>query len=439
MQRAFRRSEREAAPASRIPRTPQCGARVVRLEEDAEENIAIARENARARAVLSRARMSAPDVVCLSHLPWAFGLERPHQVMRRFARDRRVFFVEEPAVTDSEMRTVMRTVDANVYVVSLHVPAAMTAADVRTAHRRSVASLTEGAGHPLLWVYAPASLHAARDIDASLIVYDCVADHGARRDAPPDVRATETELLRHADLVFTAGSSLFDAKRGTNVSTYPLPSSVDADHFAPRERTPSIELRRVEPAPGPRVGFLGPIDERVDLGLIDRLAAQRPDIQLVLAGGLRDVTTWDLPDRANVHWLGPTAYADLPSVVASWDVAMFPFHGDAATRRSEASGLLACMAAGKPIVSTPLDELAAYAERGLLSIADADRFAESIDTALSEAGDPALGAARRLARDAVLARTSWDRTFKAMLRLVDEAAMSRDVAARRGLTRPSAA
>jgi UDP-galactopyranose mutase len=97
------------------------------------------------------------------------------------------------------------------------------------------------------------------------------------------------------------------------------------------------------------------------------------------------------------------------------------------------------MAAGKPVVSTPLDEIVPYAERGLLSVADADAFAGAVDAALAESGDPVLASVRRIARDAVLARTSWDRTFKAMLRLVDEAAMSRAVAARRGFTRPTAA
>jgi UDP-galactopyranose mutase len=389
--------------------------------------------------MLSRPRMSAPDVVCLSHVPWAFGLERPHQVMRRFARDRRVFFMEPPAVTDRDTRTVMRTVEKNVHVVSLHVSASMKPEEVESAHRRCVTSFTSDAEHPMLWVYSPSSLQAARRLAPSLVVYDCVEDHSARRDAPAELRASEARLLARADLVFTAGTSLFDAKRRHNISTYPLPSSVDAEHFAARKRVSSVELRKRDRISGPCVGFLGALDDRVDMDLVDRLAALRPNVQFVLAGGLVGVTTWDLPDRPNVHWLGAKSYDELPAIVASWDVAMIPFRSDAATRRTEPSGVLACMAAGKPIVATPLDELVPYAERGLLAVADADGFAGAIDAALSEARDPVLATVRRIARDAVLARTSWDRTWSAMLRLVDEAAMSRAVAARRGLTRPSAA
>jgi UDP-galactopyranose mutase len=281
-----------------------------------------------------------------------------------------------------------------------------------------------------VWVYSPSSLQAARDVDASLVVYDCVA---------ADLRAGETELLARADLVFTAGTSLFEAKRAYNVSTYPLPSSVDAEHFAPRKRVSSVELRRLERIEGPRVGFLGTIDGGVDLDLVDHAAALRPNVQLVLAGGLAGVTTWDLPDRPNVHWLGAKGYDELPAIVSSWDAAMFPFRADASTRRTEASGVLACMAAGKPIVATPLDELVPHAERGLLNVVDPNGFVAGIDAALAEASDPVMTAVRRIARDTVLGRTSWDRTFHAMVRLVDEALISREVAARRGLTRPSAA
>jgi glycosyltransferase involved in cell wall biosynthesis len=374
--------------------------------------------------------MAPPDVVCLSHLPWAFGLERPHQVMRRFARDRHVFFVEEPVAAGAELRTVMRTVEPNVHVVSLQLPADTSLAEIEVAHRLCVAALARDTERPLLWVYAPTSLPAARDLDPSLIVYDCVADHAARQGARPDETKNEADLLMRADLVLTAGTSLFEAKRACNVSTYPLPSSVDAEHFADATPASRRELGELA-ARGPRVGFLGPIDDRVDLGLVDQLAAARPDVQIVLVGGLVGVTTWDLPDRPNVQWLGAKDYAELPKHVTSWDVAIVPFRSDAATKRTEPSGLLACLAAGKPVVSTPLDELVTFAERGVVSMAAASDFVAAVDGALAGTRDPVVSALRTIAGDGLLARTSWDKTFSAMVRLVDEAAMGRAVAARR--------
>jgi hypothetical protein len=257
--------------------------------------------------------MASPDIVCLSHVPWGFGLERPPQVMRRFARDRHVFFVEEPVAAGIELRTVMRTVEPNVHVVSIDVPTEASLAEIEVAHRRCVAALASDTKRPLLWVYAPSAVRAARDLDPPLLVYDCVADHAARSGARADEDEDEDEddVLARADLVFTAGTSLFEAKRARNVSTYPLPSSVDAEHFADAAPCSRRELGALL-ARGPRVGFLGPIDDRVDLGLVDQLAAARPDVQLVLAGGLVGVTTWDLPDRPNLHWLGARDHAELP-------------------------------------------------------------------------------------------------------------------------------
>jgi hypothetical protein len=384
--------------------------------------------------------MAPPDVVCLSHLPWELGLERPHQVMQRFARDRKVFFVEPPVVDGIETRTVMHTAQPNVHVVSLQLPSDTSQVEVDVAHRRCVASLAEHAQHPLLWVYAPSSMRAARDLDPSLVVYDCVLDHGARREARSDEHVNEASLLACADLVFTAGTSLFDAKRACNISTFPLPSSVDAAHFAataPRSgRRPAAPVSQR----GWRVGFLGPIDERVDLGLVDALAAARPDVQIALVGALVGVTTWDLPDRPNVHWLGSRDYDELPTLVASWDAAIVPFKSDAATRRTEPSGLLPCLAAGKAVISTPLDELEALAARGLVDVADARRFVDVVGETLRRTRDPVVSSLRTRTVDGLLARTSWDRTFHAMLRLVDETAMGRAVAAERwaGRSRPDA-
>ena len=334
-------------------------------------------------------------------------------------------------MTKGEPFTVVRTVETNLHVVSLRVPPEMSQRAIENAQRRSVASLTPKTEHPLLWVYSPALSRAARDVEASLVVYDCVADHAAREGASLDVKESELALLARADLVLTAGTSLFDAKRAFNVSTYPLPSSVDAAHFArghrARARAHAKELSRLGAIPGPRVGFLGPIDDRVDLDLVDRLAEARPSLHIVLLGALVGVTKCALPDRPNVHFIGAKDYDDLPDHVASWDAAILPFRSDVATRRTEPSGLLGCLAAGKAIVSTPLDEVAPYVALDLVTVADPDHFATAVDAALRQARNPIVMNARRRVREQLLARTSWDRTCSAMFRLVDEAAMAREV------------
>jgi UDP-galactopyranose mutase len=377
--------------------------------------------------------MSAADMVCLSHLPWDSALERPYQVMRRFGRDRRVFFVEDPVIAGADVRLLTRVPERNLHVVSLRVPATMSNQDVLYAQRHAVACIAKSASidRPLLWVYSPSALPAALDLDPSLVVYDCVIDHAARRGATPEERAREDELLARADLVFTAGSSLFEAKRARNVSTFPFPSSVDAEHFAHPAALREEEAEELSEMRGARVGFVGAVDERVDLALVDALAAAHRDVDVVMVGPLASARNEPLPSRPNVFWLGAKEYRDLPKYVASLDVAIIPFRGDAATRRSEPSALLAYLAANKPVVSTPLDEVDVLAQRAMITVVHRDRFVAGVMTALASAHDPVNAAVRRRARERLFAHTSWDGTCHAMLRLVDEAQMTRRLAEER--------
>ena len=93
------------------------------------------------------------------------------------------------------------------------------------------------------------------------------------------------------------------------------------------------------------------------------------------------------------------------------------------------------LAAGKPIVSTPLDELRSLTDSGLVTVVHADRFIAGVGAALREVMDPAETALRRLTCDTLLARTSWDRTCRAMMQLMEEAAMTRRLAGASGMFR----
>ena len=62
------------------------------------------------------------DLVCLSHLRWDFVYQRPQHLLSRFAKERRVFFVEEPIFDDERMRLDVSTRDCGVSVVVPHLP-----------------------------------------------------------------------------------------------------------------------------------------------------------------------------------------------------------------------------------------------------------------------------------------------------------------------------
>ena len=136
-----------------------------------------------------------------------------------------------------------------------------------------------------------------------------------------------------ADVVFTGGYSLWEAKRRQHFNVHSVPSSVDIAHFAPaREALP--ECSDQASIGHPRLGFFGVIDERFDIELVNELATLRPDWQIVLIGPVVKIDPATLPRRPNVHYLGPKGYAELPAYLSGWDVALMPFAINESTRFS---------------------------------------------------------------------------------------------------------
>jgi UDP-galactopyranose mutase len=233
--------------------------------------------------------------------------------------------------------------------------------------------------------------------------------------APAELRALETELLRRADVVFTGGQSLYEAKRHTHANIHAFPSSVDVEHFAQARRIAS-DPEDQAPLPRPRLGFFGVIDERMDLELLAGVADARPSWQIVMLGPVVKIDPASLPRRSNIHYLGAKTYQQLPYYIAGWDVALLPFARNEATRYISPTKTPEYLAAGKPVVSTSIrDVIRPYAHKGLARIADTvDGFVDACEAALIEDATARLRDA-----DVFLRQTSWDGTWARMRRLVD--------------------
>src|SRR4051794_1186902 len=195
------------------------------------------------------------------------------------------------------------------------------------------------------------------------VVYDCMDELSAFAGAPASLRARERELLTRADVVFTGGQSLYEAKRGAHPNVHAFPSSVDVNHFAAARRRHDDPPDQ-QAIPRPRIGFFGVVDERMDMALLSGVAERRPDWHLVLLGPVVKIDPAVLPERANVHHLGPKPYAELPQYIASWDVAMLPFARNEATRFISPTKTPEYLAAGRPVVSTSIrDVVRPYGEQ----------------------------------------------------------------------------
>jgi glycosyltransferase involved in cell wall biosynthesis len=368
---------------------------------------------------VSRHAKHGDDLLCFSHLRWNFVYQRPQHLMTRFARDRRVFFVEEP-IDDSKEPGLEVTTDAGVTVVVPHLPARLDSVLSARLQQILLGNLLRDHQivHPILWYYTPMALEWSRGVQAKAIVFDCMDELSAFAHAPASLLAREQELLQRADLVFTGGHSLFEAKKHRHPRVHAFPSSVDAEHFG-RARTRPPEPSDQASIPRPRVGFFGVIDERMDLELVAGLARSRPDWHQVLIGPVVKIDPASLPHGDNIHYLGMKGYGDLPAYLAGWDVAYLPFARNDATRFISPTKTPEYLAAGRPVVSTSIaDVVRPYGERGLVAIADTpEQMASALDNALATADHAWL---RRV--DEHVSNLSWDRTYAAMNRLVNEAA-----------------
>jgi UDP-galactopyranose mutase len=256
------------------------------------------------------------------------------------------------------------------------------------------------------------ALAFTRHLRPLAVVYDCMDELSAFRGAPPALVEREAGLLRRADLVFTGGQSLWEAKRTRHPSVHCFPSGIDAAHFA-RARAAMEEPADQAAIPGPRIGFFGVLDERLDVALVRELAAARPEWSLVMIGPVVKIAPEELPRAENVHYLGPKRYDELPAYLAGWDVAALFFALNEATRFISPTKTPEYLAAGKPVVSTPIrDVVHPYGDAGLVRIADgAAEWVAAVEAALSRGPADAAWLERV---DRFLAGISWDRTWGEM-------------------------
>jgi UDP-galactopyranose mutase len=366
--------------------------------------------------------------VCFSHLRWDFVFQRPQHLMTRFAKGRHVIFWEEPIglAAGEPARLESRTCpDSGVVVVTPHLPEALQGA-AREAVLRAFLDevLISAPGDVLRWYYTPMMLPFSRHLQAVCTIYDCMDELANFKFAPPELGPLEQELMELADVVFTGGYSLWEAKRDRHPNIHPFPSSVDRDHFG-KARLSTAEPADQAAIPGPRLGFYGVVDERMDLGLLDALAEARPDWHVVIVGPVVKIDPACLPRRPNLHYLGGKSYEELPAYLAGWDVALMPFAINEATRFISPTKTPEYLAGWRPVVSTPIVDVVRH-YGGL----DAVKVAGTPETFV-EACDQALALARSgggwLAKvDETLATLSWDKTFARMNQEIAHAVSRRD-------------
>lgn len=372
--------------------------------------------------ILEPALPGVPDLVCFSHLRWDFVYQRPQHLLSRCAQTRRVFFVEEPiASPDSSWWLDISRRDSGVWVAVPYLPEGLSEEEAIALQKQLLDTLVVEAQlqEAILWYYTPMAMPFTQHLKPLAVIYDCMDELSAFKGAHPELQARESHLFKQADLVFTGGRSLYEAKQHQHSNVHAFPSSIDAAHFAQARNSLEEPLDQAS-IPHPRLGFYGVVDERLDLDLLDGIAKARPDWHLVIVGPVVKIDPTTLPSHPNIHYLGSKSYQELPSYLAGWDVALLPFACNESTRFISPTKTPEYLAAGKPVVSTSIrDVVRPYGEDGLAAIADTvSDFVAAIATSL----EPNPTASEWLNQvDTFLSQTSWDRTWQKMNEMIEDA------------------
>jgi hypothetical protein len=366
------------------------------------------------------------DIICFSHLRWNFVYQRPQHLMSRAARSARVFYFEEPVFTsfpdtirvhiDTVNRVAVATPELEEGEIGYGDCEKLTT-DQRLARLLDQFIRLYRLDDFISWYYAPMALSFSSHLRPRAIVYDCMDELSAFKFAPPELVTLERKLLSKADIVFTGGHRLYQAKKGLHKNIHPFPGSIDKEFFLPaREKMP--ENSDQCNIPHPRLGFFGVIDERFDIELVRRMAELKPDWHFVFIGPVVKIDPSSLPYYDNIHYLGMKDYRELPSYIAGWDLCIMPFAINASTEFISPTKTPEFLAAGKRVISTPIhDVVYPYGVDGLVGIADdAEGFVEIAEHDLKRKPDDLwLGKV-----DQFLSTVSWDTTWDNMKDKIEE-------------------
>ncbi|MBV9940871.1 MAG: glycosyltransferase [Solirubrobacterales bacterium] len=398
-------------------------------------------------AVLNREPLVAGrDIVCVGFNDWEAEVwTNQHHLMARFAAHNRVLFVESlglrrPTVAPRDVRRMARRLRRGLHgagrpratgvdgvVLNVVSPLVLPVHASPLARRVNASVLPWQIGRaaadlsitePILWAYVPQAELLLDRLNPSLVVYHCVDDIAAHpRIDTATFRAAERRLARRADIVLASSRPLADRMRGLSSDVHCMTNVADVDLFA-AARLPGPVDPAVAALPEPRIVFTGVIAAtKVDVLLLIELATLRPDWSIVLAGpvGLGDPHTEAaaLASIGNVHLIGSRPYAHLPAVLRGAQAAIIPYLTNELTAAIFPMKVYEYLAAGLPVVATPLPSLQGL--DGISFAAGAGPFVAELERLMAEDDLGARAARARLAEG-----QSWDARMREIAQLIED-------------------
>lgn len=361
---------------------------------------------------MNDASIGEADLVVFSHLRWEFVTQRPQHVIGRFAKNRKVLFIEEPIGFDPRCNgaaNIIR-VNHNITVLQPCIDGANLIEELVPIVKDYMSRLN--ITNPHLWFYSAAFHEIIDYIPHQIVIYDCMDELSAFKGASKALIEQEKQLIQKSDVIFTGGKSLYEAKCKMSDNVYCYPSSVDQQHFEKALQDTTIIPEDIKNITRPIVGYYGVIDERIDLQLLDQIAQLRPAVSFVMIGPIVKIAEEELPRHANLHYLGGKPYNDLPAYLKAMDIAMMPFALNESTQFISPTKTLEYIAALKPIISAPIYDVKRDYSTVLSIVNNPQEFVMAVDQYLNETDADKKN--RYQQYQAILQAVSWDKTVAGM-------------------------
>ncbi len=372
-------------------------------------------------------RLQGRDIVCVGFADWDTDLQtNQHHLMRRLARENRVLFVESlglrrPQLAGRDLKRIAKRLRNGLQGAreqdGLHVISPL----VLPLHGNPIArglngwllpALVRRAARKLdmrqaiLWAYVPQAEVLLDALAPELVVYHCVDDIAAQPgiDAA-GFRASEKRFAKRADLVLASAPALAERLRTISEHVLYAPNVADTELFATALNDGPLDPAMAE-LPTPRIVFTGAVvTTKLDIGLLVELARARGQWSFALVGPVgpgdprADVSA--LAAEPNIHLLGRRPYEQLPRVLRAADAGIIPYARNELTNGIFPMKVYEYLAAGLPVVATPLPSLADVEE--VASAADAPGIASLLEREIEHDSRQ-----RRLERSRAAAIHSWD-------------------------------
>jgi len=310
----------------------------------------------------------SPDIIIFPIIDWDFRFQRPQQIACQLAQaGHRVFYIK--STFRNTGAPLIEAIDRNIYSVqlstgdpSIGIYSSFSDKNIK-AFETSLQQLKDHflINSAIMIVDLPGWGKLAARLKESCgwkLVYDCMDLHTGFSNSSALTQRDEKRLLENSDLVLASSHTLYEHAKTVNKQTILVPNGADFSFF--HQANEHIDIEEIDDNAKPIIGYYGAIADWFDTSLVGDLASSHPEWTFLLIGSTDLADLDPLEGLPNVHLLGEKPYSELPAYLSNFDVCIIPFRKTPLTHATNPVKLFEYLSAGKPIVSTRLDEISRY-------------------------------------------------------------------------------